>query len=67
MVRAVPRRTERPGSLTNDFYVNLLDTGTEWRKSAQCEHFIEGRDRRTGAVKWTATPVDLVLGLNSQL
>ena len=41
--------TERPGSLTNDFFVNLLDMGTEWRKSSQCEHFYEGRDRRTGA------------------
>jgi len=59
--------TERPGSLTNDFFVNLLDMGTEWRKSSQCEHFYEGRDRRTGAVKWTGTAVDLVFGSNSQL
>ena len=59
--------TERPGSLTNDFFVNLLDMGTEWRKSAQCEHFYEGRDRRTGEVKWTGTAVDLVFGSNSQL
>ena len=59
--------TERPGSLTNDFFVNLLDMGTEWRKSAQCEHVYEGRDRRTGAVKWTGTAVDLVFGSNSQL
>ncbi len=59
--------TERPGALTTDFFVNLLDMGTEWRKSAMCEHFYEGRDRRTGAVKWTATAVDLVFGSNSQL
>jgi catalase-peroxidase len=59
--------TERPGSLTNDFFVNLLDMNTEWRKSAQCEHFYEGRDRRTGEVRWTGTAVDLVFGSNSQL
>jgi catalase-peroxidase len=59
--------TERPGSLTNDFFVNLLDMSTEWRKSPQCEHFYEGRDRRTGEVKWTGTAVDLVFGSNSQL
>lgn len=59
--------TERPGSLTNDFFVNLLDMGTEWKKSAQCEHFFEGRDRKTGAVKWTGSAVDLVFGSNSQL
>jgi catalase-peroxidase len=59
--------TERPGSLTNDFFVNLLDMKTEWRKSPQCEHFYEGRDRRTGEVKWTGSAVDLVFGSNSQL
>jgi catalase-peroxidase len=59
--------TKRPGSLTNDFFVNLLDMNTEWRKSAQCEHFFEGRDRRTSEVKWTGTAVDLVFGSNSQL
>jgi catalase-peroxidase len=59
--------TERPGALTNDFFVNLLDMGTEWRKSPVCEHFFEGRDRRTGKVKWTGTAVDLVFGSNSQL
>src|SRR5262249_28123415 len=59
--------TKRPGSLTNDFFVNLLDMGTEWRKSSMCEHFYEGRDRRTGEVKWTGTAVDLVFGSNSQL
>ncbi len=59
--------TKRPGSLTNDFFVNLLDMGTEWRKSSQSEHVFEGRDRRTGQVKWTGTAVDLVFGSNSQL
>jgi len=59
--------TKRPGSLTNDFFVNLLDMSTEWRKSSQSEHAFEGRDRRTGAVKWTGTAVDLVFGSNSQL
>jgi len=59
--------TERPGALTNDFFVNLLDMGTEWRKSPQCEHFYEGRDRRTGKVKWTGSAVDLLFGSNSQL
>jgi catalase-peroxidase len=59
--------TERPGALTNDFFVNLLDMGTEWRKSPVCEHFYEGRDRKTGKVKWTGTAVDLVFGSNSQL
>ncbi len=59
--------TERPGILSNDFFVNLLDMSTEWRKSSQGEHIYEGRDRRTGAVKWTGTAVDLVFGSNSQL
>ncbi len=59
--------TERPGILTNDFFVNLLDMGTEWRKSSRGEHLYEGRDRRTGAVKWTGSAVDLVFGSNSQL
>jgi catalase-peroxidase len=59
--------TKRPGALTTDFFVNLLDMGTEWRKSAVCEHFYEGRDRRTGEVRWTGTAVDLVFGSNSQL
>jgi catalase-peroxidase len=59
--------TERPGSLTNDYFVNLLDMRTEWRKSSQGEHVYEGYDRRTGKVKWTGTSVDLVFGSNSQL
>ncbi len=59
--------TKQPGKLSNDFFVNLLDIGTEWKKSAVCEHFYEGHDRKTGKVKWTASSVDLVFGSNSQL
>jgi catalase-peroxidase len=58
--------TERPGTLTNDFFVNLLDMGTEWRQSKP-EGVYEGRDRATGRVKWTGTRVDLVFGSNSLL
>jgi catalase-peroxidase len=59
--------TDRPGTLTNDFFVNLLDMGTEWKASASAENVFEGRDRATDAVKWTATAVDLVFGSNSEL
>ena len=59
--------TERPGTLTNDFFVNLLDNGMQWQKSAKCEHFFEGREYGTDQVKWTGTAVDLVFGSNSQL
>jgi len=59
--------TDRPGVLSNDFFVNLLDMSTQWSKSAQAEGLYEGRDRATGKVKWTATPVDLVFGSNSEL
>jgi len=59
--------TEKPETLSNDFFVNLLDMGTEWKKSEKCEHFYEGRDRASGEVKWTGTAVDLVFGSNSQL
>ncbi len=59
--------TSRPGQLTNDFFANLLDMGTEWSKSAKCDHFFEGRDRKTGAVKWSGTAVDLLFGSNSEL
>ncbi len=58
--------TSRPGTLTNDFFVNLLDTSTEWQASST-EHVYEGRDRETGEVRWTGTAVDLVFGSNSQL
>jgi len=59
--------TKQPETLTNDFFVNLLDMSTEWQKSPKCEFFFEGRDRKTGEIKWTATSVDLVFGSNSQL
>jgi catalase-peroxidase len=59
--------TKRPEVLTHDFFVNLLDMDTEWRKSSKCEHVFEGLDRKTGAVRWTGTAVDLVFGSNSQL
>jgi catalase-peroxidase len=59
--------TDRPETLTNDFFVNLLDSGTEWTASASSENVYEGRDRGTGEVKWTGTAVDLVFGSHSQL
>jgi catalase-peroxidase len=59
--------TKRPGTLTNDFFVNLLDMGTTWEASSDSEDIFEGRDRATGAAKWTATRIDLVFGSNSQL
>jgi catalase-peroxidase len=59
--------TTRPGELTNDFFVNLLDMTTKWQKSATSEGVLEGRDRATGELKWTGTVVDLVFGSNSQL
>ncbi len=59
--------TQRPGSLTNDFFVNLLDMGTEWKSVSPCGNAFAGLDRKSGAAKWTATRVDLVFGSNSQL
>jgi catalase-peroxidase len=59
--------TDRPGVLTNDFFVNLLDMGTEWKATTDNEDVFEGRDRSTGQVKWTGTRVDLVFGSNSEL
>ncbi len=59
--------TDRPETLTNDFFVNLLDMSTMWRKSSSADGIYEGVDRTTGKVKWTATPVDLVFGSNSEL
>jgi catalase-peroxidase len=59
--------TKRPGILTNDFFVNLLDMKTKWQKSAASEGVLEGRDRATGEIRWTGTVVDLVFGSNSQL
>jgi catalase-peroxidase len=59
--------TKRPGVLTNDFFVNLVDMGTEWTPVSEAADLFEGRDRATGALRWTATRVDLVFGSNSQL
>jgi len=59
--------TARPGTLTNDFFVNLLDMGTTWKRSAADANVIEGRDRSSGAMRWTGTVVDLVFGSNAQL
>jgi catalase-peroxidase len=59
--------TKRPETLTNDFFVNLLDMSTKWQKSAASEGVLEGRDRVTGELKWAGTVVDLVFGSNSQL
>jgi len=59
--------TKRPETLTNDFFVNLLDMGTTWEPTSEAEDVFEGRDRATGHVKWTATRVDLIFGSNSQL
>jgi len=59
--------TKRPGTLTNDFFVNLLDMSTTWKATTEDGDVFEGRDRATGALKWTATRVDLIFGSNSQL
>jgi catalase-peroxidase len=59
--------TKKPGELNNHFFVNLLDMNTEWKVSPMCDHFFEGKDRKTGKAKWTASAVDLVFGSNSQL
>ena len=59
--------TDRPGSLSNDFFTNLLDMATTWTKSADLPGVYEGRDRATGKLRWTATPVDLVFGSHAEL
>jgi catalase-peroxidase len=59
--------SKRPEALTNDFFVNLLDMGTEWKAASKDEDVFEGRDRKTGKPKWTATRVDLIFGSNAQL
>jgi catalase-peroxidase len=59
--------TKRPGALTNDFFLNLLDMGTEWKAVSHAQEVFEGRDRKTGELKWTGTRVDLTFGSNSQL
>ena len=59
--------TDNPGTLNNDFFVNLLDMSTKWTKSADDNGVYEGRDRNTNALKWTASSVDLIFGSNSEL
>ena len=59
--------TRRPETLTNDFFVNLLDMGTVWKASSETDGLFEGRDRKSGELKWTGTRVDLIFGSNSQL
>jgi catalase-peroxidase len=59
--------TDKPGTLSNDFFVNLLDMSTVWSKSDETEGVYEGRDRATNDLVWTATPVDLIFGSNSEL
>jgi catalase-peroxidase len=59
--------TKRPETLTNDFFVNLLDMSTEWKATSEDEDVFEGRDRATGELKWTGTRADLIFGSNSQL
>jgi catalase-peroxidase len=59
--------TNRPGQLTNDFFVNLLDMGTAWKAAGEDREIYEGRDRKTNELKWTATRADLVLGSHAEL
>jgi catalase-peroxidase len=59
--------TKRPQTLTNDFFVSLLDLTTQWKKSSQSEQIFEGVNRRTGALEWTASRVDLIFGSNAEL
>ncbi len=59
--------TDRPETLTNDFFVNLLDFGTTWKETSAAEEVFEGRDRITGELKWTGTRADLIFGSNSEL
>ena len=59
--------TKRPETLTNDYFVNLLDLGTKWSATSEAEDVFEGRERATGAVQWTGTRVDLIFGSNSEL
>jgi catalase-peroxidase len=59
--------TNRPGTLTNDFFVNLLDMNTKWQPTSTADGVYEGRDRATGELKWTGTRIDLVFGSNAQL
>jgi catalase-peroxidase len=65
--KSLGQLTDRPQTLTNDFFTNLLDMGVEWTKSDKCDHFFEGVPRNAGEVKWMATSVDLIFGHDSQL
>ena len=59
--------TKKPGTLTNDFFINLLDMSTKWKETSKDEDFFEGQDRKSGKIKWCGTRVDLIFGSNSQL
>jgi catalase-peroxidase len=59
--------TNKPETLTNDFFLNLLDLGTTWKATSEAQETFEGRDRKAGAVKWTGTRADLIFGSNSEL
>ena len=59
--------TNKPGALTNDFFINLIDMGTTWKETSEDEETFEGRDRKTKKIKWTGTRTDLIFGSNSQL
>jgi catalase-peroxidase len=59
--------TKKPGTLTNDFFVNLLDMNVQWKPASETKDRFEGRDRKSGEVKWTATRADLIFGSNAQL
>jgi catalase-peroxidase len=59
--------TKRPGVLTNDFFINLLDMSTAWMPTSESKEIFEGRDRKTGALKWTGSRADLIFGSNSEL
>ena len=59
--------TQQPETLTNDFFVNLLDMGTVWKPTAEDQEVFEGRDRQSGDLKWTGTRIDLIFGSNSEL
>ena len=59
--------TKKPGSLTNEFFINLLDMNTTWKEADEKEELFEGRDRKTKKIKWTGTRADLIFGSNSQL
>ena len=67
LMRRLLIATHNPGKLSNEFFVNLLDFGTTWKATDHAQETFEGTDRKTGAVKWTATRADLIFGSNSEL